>query len=138
LGRRLGWGQLLEILTEYLNHLTFEIAAAREKHYLAKRDLFWPPLDNPINLVNTAMGNEAEAILDALKAGRFLLSVHAARRMSQRSVTKADIQACGRTARSCLYQAEHGTYRIEGEDLDGEPLTVICALAAIVVIVTLF
>jgi hypothetical protein len=83
------------------------------------------------------MGTEAATVLDALKSGRFLLSIHAARRMRLRSVTKADIQACGRTAGSCIYQAGHGTYRIEGEDVDGQPLTVICGVDDVVVIVTL-
>jgi Domain of unknown function (DUF4258) len=84
------------------------------------------------------MDLEAAAILDSLKTGRFVLSVHAARRMKQRSVTKADIAACGRTARSCVYQGRYGTYRIQGEDLDGEPLTIICGADDTTVIVTLF
>ena len=84
------------------------------------------------------MGIEAVAILDALKAGKFVLSVHAALRMRQRSVTKADIQACGRTATTCVHQAEYGTYRIQGEDLDGEPLTIICGVDDSTVIVTLY
>jgi hypothetical protein len=84
------------------------------------------------------MSSKEDEILDALKAGAFLLSVHAAARMRQRSVMKADIQACGRTARSCLYQAQSGTWRIDGEDLDGEKLTVICGMDAAIVILTVF
>ena len=83
-------------------------------------------------------GNRAEEILEALKAGEFLLSVHAAGRMTRRSVSKIDIQACGRTATSCTHQSERGTFRVEGKDLDGESLTVICAADAKVIIVTLF
>jgi hypothetical protein len=94
--------------------------------------------DKAINLVNNGMSSEKDIILDALKAGKFLLSVHAANRMRQRSITDADIRACGRAARSCLYQAQHGTWRIEGEDLDGEILTVICGVDDAVVIVTIF
>lgn len=77
-------------------------------------------------------------ILDALKSGNFLLSVHAASRMRQRSITAADIRACGRTAKSCIYQAQQRTWRIEGEDLDGEILTVICGVDDTVVVVTIF
>jgi hypothetical protein len=84
------------------------------------------------------MGDETAAILNAIKTGKFLLSVHAVHRMRDRAITKADIRACGQTARACIYQAVKGTYRIEGEDLDGEPLTVICGVDRIVVIVTLF
>ena len=50
----------------------------------------------------------------------------------------ADIRACAQTARSFVLQAQTGTFRIEGEDLDGEPLTVICGLDRNVVIVTVF
>ena len=84
------------------------------------------------------MGNIEKTILRALASGEFLLSVHAARRMSERAVTKADLRSCGRTARSCVYQIRHGTWRIEGEDLDGGILTATCAVDDCVVIVTLF
>ena len=84
------------------------------------------------------MEDRTAAILAAIVAGKFRFSFHATRRMRQRAVTKADIQACGRTARSCVYQPENGTYRIQGEDLDCEPLTVICGDDGIVVIVTIF
>jgi hypothetical protein len=84
------------------------------------------------------MEHDAATLIEALKNGRFLLSVHASGRMRQRSVTKADIQACGRTMRSCRYQAQEATWRIEGEDLDGEMLTVICGVDDDVIIVTLF
>ena len=84
------------------------------------------------------MAGEDQIILDALGDGRFRFAIHAVRRMKQRSVTKADIQACGRTAGSCDYQPERGTYRIEGDDLDGEPLIVICGLEDGVVVITVF
>ena len=78
------------------------------------------------------------AILNALSSGEFFLSIHAVHRMSQRSITEADIRACGRSARSCLYQSLQRTWRIEGEDLDKEPLTVICGIDQAIVIVTIF
>jgi hypothetical protein len=81
---------------------------------------------------------DAGEILKELAAGRFFLSVHAACRMMQRSVTKADIQNCGRTANKCIYQPDAGTYRIEGKDLDGDRLTVICGIDDAVAIVTIF
>jgi hypothetical protein len=95
-------------------------------------------LDKVINSVNTTMEDRIDEIGATLAAGKFRFSFHATQRMRQRAVTKADIQACGRTARSCVYQAESGTYRIQGEDLDGEPITVICGLDDIVFIVTIF
>jgi hypothetical protein len=84
------------------------------------------------------MTGEDQIILDAPRHGRFRFAIHAVRRMKQRSVTKADILACGRTAGSCDYQPERGTYRVEGEDLDGELLIVICGLEDGVVVVTVF
>jgi hypothetical protein len=84
------------------------------------------------------MRDREEVILQALRTGEFLLSVHAAERMRQRAVTKSDIEACGSTATSCLQQPERGTFRVDGKDLDGEPLAVICAANDAVIIVTLF
>jgi hypothetical protein len=81
---------------------------------------------------------DEKEIITALRTGRFFLSVHAARRMRQRSITKADIQACGRTAESCIFQARCGTYRVDGKDIDGGPLTVICGIDEAAIIVTLF
>ena len=84
------------------------------------------------------MDLEETCIVEALKSGEFILTLHAARHMNQRAVTEADLRACGRTATSCIYQAKQGTWRIEGEDLDGEILTVVCGMDEIVVIVTIF
>ena len=95
--------------------------------------------DTGINLVNNMIDDTGSRIIDTLKKGNFLLSVHAAGRMDQRSVTKSDIrQACGNTAKSCIFQDQHGTWRVEGEDLDGEILTVICGIDRSVVVVTIF
>jgi len=58
--------------------------------------------------------------------------------MSRRSISKSDIQACARTARSCRYQAHAGTYRIDGEDLDGDTMTVVCGVDKDLIIVTVF
>ena len=84
------------------------------------------------------MENEAAVIIEALRTGSFFLSVHAARRMRHRSVSKADIQNCGRTVRSSLNQAKKSTWRIVGQDLDGEILTVICGMDNGVVVVTIY
>jgi len=50
----------------------------------------------------------------------------------------ADIQACGKNAKSCIFQREMGTYRIIGKDIDGETLAVICGIDKSVIIVTIF
>jgi len=84
------------------------------------------------------MGDEEKRILASLQAGEFVLSIHAAHRMDQRSVTYADIRACALSAESCFYQRRRGTWRIEGKDLDGKSLTVICGVDVTIVIVTIF
>jgi hypothetical protein len=84
------------------------------------------------------MDDQAPSVINALRSGEFRLSLHAARRMKQRSITMADIQACGKTAKSCIYQREMGTYRIIGKDIDGETLAVICGIDKSVIIVTIF
>ena len=84
------------------------------------------------------MSGQEKAIITALWTGRFFLSVHAARRMQQRSITKADIRGCGRTAESCIFQTGRGTYRVDGKAIEDEPLTVICGIDEGIVIVTLF
>jgi|WetSurMetagenome_2_1015567.scaffolds.fasta_scaffold860516_1 hypothetical protein len=81
---------------------------------------------------------DPKVFLEALKTGRFHLSVHAAERMMGRSVMQADIRAYGRTAISCLHQPGKGTFKVEGLDLDGQPLTIICAADDTVVMVTIF
>ena len=84
------------------------------------------------------MRPKEDTILIGLKTGNFLLSVHASHRMRQRSVTAADIRTCGRSAKCCRYNAQNGTWRVEGTDLDGETLTVICAFDGEIIIVTIF
>ncbi len=84
------------------------------------------------------MRDEAKKIIAALRSGRFFLSVHAARRMRQRSITVGDIQACGRTFSSCRFQAGCCAFRVDGTDMDGLPLTVICGIDKAVIVVTVF
>jgi hypothetical protein len=112
----------------------FEINPVFRKHYHYQAIR----VDSFINLVNDGMSSEEESIIDCLKTGEFLLSVHAVGRMRQQSVAAADIRACGRTARSCLYRAQSATWRIDGEDLDGEMLTVICGFDEAAIVVTVF
>jgi hypothetical protein len=84
------------------------------------------------------MLGDAKEITIALRTGRFFLSVHAARRMRQRSITMADIQACAHTTESCIFQIGRGTFRVEGRGLDGQPLAVICGIDEGIIVITLF
>lgn len=80
----------------------------------------------------------ADEVLEALKPGRFRLSIHAMERMAERSVTQADIRACGHTAIRCLRQLTEGRIRVDGRDLDGELLAVICVWDDGLLVITIF
>jgi Domain of unknown function (DUF4258) len=69
--------------------------------------------------------------------GSFRVSLHAKIRMGERSVSDNDIMEAGRTARRVTEQ-ENGKFRVDGFDLEGDELTVICAWAGDTLIVTLF
>ena len=58
--------------------------------------------------------------------------------MVQRFVFEADIKSCGRTAKKFDFQAENDTWKVIGKDLDGDKLTVICAIKDGVLIVTVY
>ena len=80
----------------------------------------------------------AKWIKARLSAGQFRLSIHAVERAEQRVVTERDIRRCGMTAEIVKYQADKGTWRIEGYDCDGENLTVICAVHEMLLVITVF
>jgi hypothetical protein len=77
-------------------------------------------------------------ILSCLARGEFRLSLHALDRADERIVTEGDIVQVGKTARRCVFQPDRGTWRVDGKDLDGERLTVICTLEDGVLVVTVF
>lgn len=70
--------------------------------------------------------------------GDFLVTVHAFQRQQERAISEEDIKACGRTARHISWQSEQETWRLDGKDSDGFPLTVIAALEDDLLIVTVF
>jgi hypothetical protein len=76
-------------------------------------------------------------ILSALSSGRFSLTKHARERMSQRSITKVDIMACGQSAKSVVDQGDD-SYKVKGFDEAGDPLSVVCGYDGQTVIITVF
>lgn len=84
------------------------------------------------------MTQTAEQIKASLSRGHFRISVHAAERMNKRSVTRSDIKNCGKTARRAIFQEGKGTWKLEGDDLDGVELTVICAVDEQLIVVTIY
>jgi hypothetical protein len=83
------------------------------------------------------MSSQLDLVLASLKNGRFILNVHARKRMRERGVYFEDIVSCAQTLKQVREQ-ENGTLKIEGEDLDGDDLTVIAAYDGETVVVTLF
>lgn len=84
------------------------------------------------------MKEVGEELKKRLREGDFRLTLHAIEQMEHRFVLEDDIKSVGRTARRCLFQPEKDTWRVEGKDLDGERLVVVCALEQNVLIVTVF
>ncbi len=76
-------------------------------------------------------------IIEDLKCGHFVITVHAALRMSKREVTIEDIKEVGRTVISLKNQElPNAPYKIRGRDLEGEVMEVICDYCDEVLIVT--
>jgi hypothetical protein len=79
-----------------------------------------------------------DAIREHALSGRIRLSGHARRRMAERHVSFADVRRALVRPRTCAWQPLGGTWRVEGEDVGGEPLTVIAAVLGDVLVVTVF
>ncbi|HET8539761.1 MAG TPA: DUF4258 domain-containing protein, partial [Anaeromyxobacter sp.] len=69
-------------------------------------------------------------------AGRYSISSHAWKRMSQRGVRTRDVREALCSARTCHAEADE-RWKVTGQDLDGEDLTLVVVIEDVVV-VTLF
>lgn len=58
--------------------------------------------------------------------------------MGQRRVSYSDIRHCLINAPACVWQPKDKTWRVEGEDLDGDELTVAVVIEDGVVVVTVY
>ena len=70
-------------------------------------------------------------------AGRWELTEHAVTRMVQRGFGLADVRKVLLRAPVC-YESTAGRWRLEGEAMTGEALTLIAEIEAGVIVVTLF
>lgn len=86
--------------------------------------------------------NDAEALAEIQRLARLEridIIPHARRRMRERSATESDVRWALLTATAALYQGDRDNWRVEGGvDTEGDALTLICALEADVIVVTLF
>ena len=79
---------------------------------------------------------DEERIIHALIQRDFRISLHARERMTERSVTVADIATCAKTG-TIKYDRD-GKFDVVGKDLEGDDLKVVCAFDGDVLIVTIF
>jgi hypothetical protein len=82
-----------------------------------------------------AMSEEFKDVLSLLKNGKYLVTLHAQRRMSERKISHADIRNCGTTGSAVLNEDK---IKVTGLDCDGEALNVVCVNEDGVIIVTVF
>lgn len=79
---------------------------------------------------------ESQYILDCLSSGRYSVTLHAKQRMAQRGVSHTDIMSCG--SNGVLVSQQEEKFKVVGNDLDGDELTLICVLEGNVLIITVF
>ncbi|MBI4405051.1 MAG: DUF4258 domain-containing protein [Deltaproteobacteria bacterium] len=77
-------------------------------------------------------------ILKEIRAGNFVLTVHARERMNERFISELDIVEVAKTLRSILYQKKNDTYLLTGLSTWKEKLMVSAAVRGKVIIVTVF
>lgn len=84
------------------------------------------------------MGKTGKKIKRMLAQGHFALSLHAAERSAERMISESDIMECGASAKKVVFQEDKGTWKVNGSDLDGDDLTVVCKLKGDLLIVTMY
>ena len=77
-------------------------------------------------------------IIRAVKAGNFVLTLHARNRMNERRVSELDIMEVANTLKSIRYQKKTDTYLLTGLSTWKERLMVSAAVRGEVIIVTVF
>lgn len=78
-----------------------------------------------------------ELIKDYASLGRVYFEPHALQQMFRRGATKEDVFAAIETATTCLKQ-ENKKWKVCGQDIVGDELTIIVSLEGMAVIVTIF
>ncbi len=79
---------------------------------------------------------DAQTIRSSLVSGRYRVTLHARQRMAERMIFDSDISHCAEMA-SINNQGED-KFKVTGQGLDGEELTIICAWDGETLIITLF
>jgi hypothetical protein len=74
-------------------------------------------------------------ILNLLKTGKYLVTLHAKQRMASRNVSHADIKRCAATGSAV---ETDGKIKVTGLDCDDEELHIICVYEDGIIIITVF
>lgn len=77
-------------------------------------------------------------ILNQIKAEKYVLTVHARKRMSERFITDADIVNMVKTLKSITKQDNNDTYLLRGLDSWNEELYASIAIRDTAIVVTVF
>jgi hypothetical protein len=77
-----------------------------------------------------------QRVLKALSSGDYRTTFHADERMEERCVADKDIRACARSG--SLTTQPDCKFKVVGNDLDGEVLTIICVWNGDALIITVF
>ena len=90
------------------------------------------------SIENVTEAEALESIRGLAGANRYVVRQHADNRMRERNITNSDLRAALVAAKSAEWQAEKGTWKTTGPDVDGDDLTVAVALEEDLVVVTVF
>lgn len=83
------------------------------------------------------MKTDSDRVLWLLENGRYFLTSHAKKRVTERRVEPSDLRELGRTG--TVYPEEKPRkFRVVGSDFSGDPLTAIVVLEFDLLIITVF
>jgi Domain of unknown function (DUF4258) len=102
-------------------------------HYLTLRQV--------ARILDLVVSTPAEVLAEAKRcavAGRISYTMHAVQRMSQRGVQQADVRCALMNAQHARAGETAGSWRIDGQDLDRDDLTVVVVFESGVLVVTVF
>ena len=84
------------------------------------------------------MGKVERFIIKQIKEERYVLTVHARKRMAERFISDSDIVEMAKTLKSIERQEDNDTYLLKGLDSWGEKLLASVAVRENIIIVTVF
>ena len=81
------------------------------------------------------MSANFDEVLNLLRAGKYLVTLHAKQRMALRNISHADMKNCGATGSAIETEDK---IKVSGFDCDGEELSIVCVNEDGIIIITVF